>query len=460
MHPLILTLKKTVRKYGMLQPGEKVVVGVSGGADSMALLHALWEVRRPFHLSLVVAHLDHGLRPQGEKEANFVRQAARRLGIPFFHRKADVRSWQKEKGLTIQEAAREARYAFLNDALLANEASKIALGHTADDQAESVLMRILRGSGTRGLSGIPPVRQGIFIRPLIGVWRKEVESFLKEKKVAFLEDPSNRSDRYLRNRVRHELLPVLRRYNPRVHETLAQMADLFRAEEEFWQSHLEEKFPGVVRSKGKDFLTLDIPSLMSQPLPIRLRCFRLAIEKMQGHLRRVSLPHILAIENLLEASDPNKTFKLPGGLTVIRAYHSLRFSRSEDGCSPFEQPVPGPGYVEIPEIGRGVHFELQPRRRKMDLDASPGTALLDFDGLEFPLTLRSFRPGDRLHPLGMEGEKKVKDLFMDCKIPSVQRKRIPLLFHGDRLLWVVGVRIDHRARVKPGTRRVLRVEFH
>jgi len=425
----------------------------------MALLRALWEIRGDLHFSMLVAHLDHGLRPEGEKEANFVRKEAGRLGIPFFHRKADVRAWKKDKGLATQEAARDLRYAFLREMAETHEASKIALGHTADDQAESFLMRVLRGSGTRGLSGIPPVREGIFIRPLIAVWREEVESFLQENKVPFLEDPSNQSDQYLRNRVRHELLPLLQSYNPRVRQILVQMADLFRAEEEFWQDLLAEKFPKVIRNRRKDFLTLDIPSLVAQPLPIRLRCFRLAIEKIQGHLRRVSLSHILAIENILKSREPNKILKLPQGLCITRAYQTLNFSRCEEKTLPFEHSVPGPGYTEIQEIGRAMRFGFLTRRSKAPLQDSPNVALLDFDDLDFPLTIRSFRPGDHFQPLGMQGGKKVKNMFIDCKIPSVQRKRIPLLYRGDRLLWVAGVRIDHRARLKPETQRVLRVEF-
>lgn len=459
MDPLILRVKKSIRKYGMLQPGEKVILGVSGGADSMALLHALWEVRADFHHFLIVAHLDHGLRPQGEEEANFVRQAAGKLGVPFFHRKADGREWEEKKGLTTQEAAREIRYAFLGEIARAHQAPKIALGHTADDQAELMVMRLLRGSGTRGLSGIPPVRGGIFIRPLIEVWREEVESFLKKKKIAFLHDPSNQSDQYLRNRVRHELLPLLRQYNPRIHRILVRMAALFRAEEEFWQEYLGGIFPPMTRSRGKDSLALDIPSLRAQPLPVRHRCYRLAIEKVQGDLRRVSLPHILAIENLLGSQEPNKNLQLPHGLSVTKAYQELHFSRPAEVAVPFEHSVPGPGRVEIPEIRREMGFELQTRAGKISFEESPSVSLLDFDGLEFPLTLRSFRPGDRFQPLGMEGEKKVKDFFIDCKIPAWQRKRIPLLYRGDRLLWVAGVRIDHRARLKPETQRILKVQF-
>jgi tRNA(Ile)-lysidine synthase len=459
MHPFVLSVKKTIAKYEMLQPGERVVAAVSGGADSMALLHALWEMRRDFCLHLVVAHLDHGLRPEAAQEKSFVRKAAAELGVPFISRKADVRQKQHDERLALQEAAREVRYAFLQEAAKAERATKIALGHTADDQAESIMMRLLRGSGTRGLAGIPPVRGGIFIRPLIEVWREEVESFLEERKVAYLTDPSNRSLHFLRNRVRHELLPILQQYNPRFRQTLVQMADLFRLEENFWQGMVEEKFPALVRARKKDSLTLDIPSLAAQPLPLRLRSFRHAIEKLLGNLRRVSLPHILLMDNLLQNPEPNKSLQLPQGLCVAKAYRALTLTRSREEAVPFEHVVPGPGYVEIPEIGRAMRFQVEERRPRVRFENSSGIALLDYDTIAFPLTLRSPRPGDRLQPLGMEGEKKVKDLFIDCKIPAAQRKRIPLLFKEDRLLWVAGVRLDHRARLKPETQRVLRVEL-
>jgi tRNA(Ile)-lysidine synthase len=459
MNSLIPEVRKTIRRYDMLQPGDRIVAGISGGPDSVALLHALWELRGEFQLSLLAAHLDHRLRPDGEKEAGFVRKLAAKLGIPFFGGRADVRSYQEEKGLTVQEAAREVRYAFLEEVARKNRAAKIALGHTADDQAESMIMRILRGSGTRGLSGIPPVRNGIFIRPLIAVWREEIESYLRRKRAGYLTDPSNQSPVYLRNRIRHELLPLLQQYNPRICQVLVQMAELFRGEEEFWETYLARKFAGVVRSRRKETLVLDVPALLSQPLPLRLRCLRRAIEKIQGHLRRISLPHIWAINDLLESSDPNRTLKLPQGLTVTRAYKGLHLSRSGEVAVIFEHPVPGPGYVEIAEIGRAMRFEIQSRKGRILFDPSPRVALLDFDDLEFPLTLRSFRPGDRFQPLGMEGEKKVKDLFIDRKVPAVQRKRIPLLCRGERILWVAGIHMDHRVRLKPGTRRILRAEL-
>ena len=286
-----------------------------------------------------------------------------------------------------------------------------------------------------------------------------VESFLQERKVAYLSDPSNRSLHFLRNRVRHELLPILQQYNPRFRQTLVQMADLFRAEENFWQKIMEEKFPTLVRSRKKDSITLDIPSLAAQPLPLRLRYFRHAIENLSGNLRRVGLPHILLIESVLQNPEPNKSLQLPQGLCVAKAYQALTLAKSREEAIPFEHVVLGPGYVEIPEIARGMSFEVEARKPTVRFENSSGVALLDYDTVDFPLIIRSPRPGDRFQPLGMEGEKKVKDLFIDCKIPAAQRRRIPLLFKEDRLLWVAGVRMDHRARLKPETQRILRVEL-
>lgn len=459
MHPFALNVLKTVKKYGMLQPGDRVLVGVSGGADSLALLHVLREIRPEVPLALVVAHVDHGLRPAGREEAAFVRRIAAELGLTFVSCKADVAARQRKDHLSLQEAAREERYAFFLKAAHSRRAARIALGHTADDQAESVVMRFLRGSGTRGLSGIPPVRGGIFIRPLIERSRKEVEAFLTERKIAWLSDPSNAVPRFLRNQVRHELLPLLEQYNPRLRRGLVEMAGLFRAEEEFWQKLLEERFPRLLRNRKRDSITLDIPALQEESLPLRFRAYRQAVDHLAGHLRRISLTHILTVESLVQNPEPNKRLELPRGLAVEKAYHALTFRRGRQEAPPFEYLVEGPGYVDLPEIGRGMRFLPVEKGDPRSWGESSSVAWLDYEAACFPLTVRSFRPGDRFQPLGMEGEKKVKDFFIECKIPAAHRKRIPLLYKKEHLLWVAGLRLDHRARVKPESKRVLRVEF-
>ena len=458
MSSFLRQVNQTILRHALIASGDRILIGVSGGPDSMALLHALWELREDWKISLIVCYLNHGLRPEAEEEESFVGKAAGTLGIPFLAGKADVRALRKEKRLSLQEAAREARYAFLQETARACRADKIALGHTADDQAELVLMRLLRGSGSRGLAGIPPQRGHLFIRPLIGVWRNDVEFFLHEKKISFRDDPSNRSSRFLRNRIRHELLPLLENYNPRIRPILVQMADRFRLEEEYWQILVQEKFPAVVRGQKKGSLDLDIRALEECPLPLRLHLYRQAVEQILGHLRRFSFPHFMAMEKLSRNPEPNKEIRLPCGILAAKRYQVLKISLGEEKAVDFVRPVPGPGVVEIPEIGRQMRFSIH-RRSGEEKFGDSSVAFLDGEHIHFPLLLRSLRPGDRFQPLGMDGEKKVKDFFIDLKIPLSRRRRIPLLFSQDQLLWIAGLRIDHRFRLTPQTRQVLKAEL-
>jgi tRNA(Ile)-lysidine synthase len=225
--------------------------------------------------------------------------------------RADVRALREKMHLSLQEAAREARYSFFLKAAFEFSAEKIALGHTADDQAESVLMRLLRGSGTRGLAGIPPKRDDRIIRPLIEVWRREVESFLRERNIPFREDASNRSFHFLRNRIRHELVPLLETYNPRIRQILLQTAERFRLEEEYWQKLILEKFSSLGRNQETGGVSLDIPLLAALPVPLRLRAFRRAVETILGHLRGFSFPHFQAVESLWQNPAPHKKIRLP-----------------------------------------------------------------------------------------------------------------------------------------------------
>ena len=459
MSSFLRKMGRTIARYELLKGGERVLVAVSGGPDSMALLHALWDMRRESRLQLVVAYLDHGLRTEAAAEQSLVRQTAAGLGLPFVTERADVRALREKMHLSLQEAAREARYSFFLKAAFEFSAEKIALGHTADDQAESVLMRLLRGSGTRGLAGIPPKRDDRIIRPLIEVWRREVESFLRERNIPFREDASNRSFHFLRNRIRHELVPLLETYNPRIRQILLQTAERFRLEEEYWQKLILEKFSSLGRNQETGGVRLDIPLLAALPVPLRLRAFRRAVETILGHLRGFSFPHFQAVESLCQNPAPHKKIRLPHGVTISKSYGELSFSLGGKEPAVFEYTVFQPGILEIPEIRREMRFSIRDKAGEENFGDSPGKVLLEGDHLQFPLTVRSFRAGDRFQPLGMEGEKKIKDFFIDQKIPLTQRRKIPLLFFQNQLLWVAGLRLDHRFRLKPESRRVLQVEL-
>ncbi len=443
----------------MLKGGEKIILGVSGGPDSMALLQALWEIRQEWRLGLIVAYLDHGLRPEASAEQALVGERAAALGLPFVSGKGNVEALRTERHLPLQEAAREIRYRFFLRKASDLSAEKIALGHTADDQAESVLMRLLRGSGTRGLAGIPPKREERIIRPLIEVWRQEVEGFLRERNIPFREDASNRSFHFLRNRIRHDLMPSLEKYNPQIKQILCQMAVRFRQEEDYWQDLAREKLFLLGRNQSSGSMSLDIPRLGALPVPLRLRVIRQTLETVLGHLRGFGFVHYQAVENLWQNPAAHKKIHLPHGIIVSKSYEKLNFCAGGEQTPSFEYIVCRPGVLTIPEIGRVMSFSIRDRAGDERMADEAGRALLEADRVHFPFTVRSFRPGDRFRPLGMEGEKKIKDFFIDQKIPLAQRRKIPLVYFQDHLLWVAGLRLDDRFRVKPESRRILQIEL-
>ena len=339
------------------------MVGVSGGADSMALLHVLGRIARGASAFLIRGPL--GSWPPGGRPCGGIlcSEASRHLGLPFISQKGGVREKQEQQRVTLQEAAREVRYSFLL------ETARISPGHKNRPRTHG-----RRPGGVHphappaGLrdprtGGNPSRAWPSYCPSALESWREEVESFLRERKVGFLTDPSNRSLHFLRNRVRHELLPILQQYNPRLSRTLVQMGEILRAEEDFWQSLVKEKFPKLVKSQNRISITLDIPSLKAQPLALRLRSLRHAVEKILGNLRGVGLAHILAMDQLLSHPEPNQCLQLPQGLFLTKAYQDLNLAQSREEISSFEVPVSGSGRLEIPEIGRAnevrdPHFPL------------------------------------------------------------------------------------------------------
>ncbi|MBW1735029.1 MAG: tRNA lysidine(34) synthetase TilS [Deltaproteobacteria bacterium] len=456
------TLKKvedTISRYQMIKRGDGVIVAVSGGADSVCLLDVLYRLKDLLGVELVVAHFDHGLRPdEDEQETEFVRSLAGSLGCRFFTERADP-SMASGAG-SLEERAREARYRFLMGARNRFSAQRIAVGHNLNDQAETVLMRLLRGSGPSGLSGIPPVRDSHIIRPLIQVTRSEIESYLSLRGLAHITDPTNSETRYLRNEIRMNLLPRLEKYQSRIVQVLGRTAEIMR-EEASW---LETEAAGWVKrcavtaSPGETTLPLDRFNLL--PGPLKNHVIRHALRRGGRGLRRITMRHMDGIRGIAEGKRPQAEMTLPNGGLVKRVYGELMFSRSslpppEGFCHILERP--GTFYLDPP--GCAIQLHEYDRKRVEDLTASARTACFDADLTGWPLMLRNFRHGDRFVPLGMTGHKKLKKFFIDMKVPSHMRATIPILIRGDRPIWVCGIRMDDRFKVTSETRRVLKVTF-
>lgn len=455
-------VKKTINKYHMLESRDRVIVGVSGGPDSMALLYVLNQIKKRYNVALKVAHLNHGFRgEEAQREAQFVEGIAKKLWLPFELKSFNVPSYKKTSSLSSQEAARVIRYQFLEDVREQFKASKIALGHNANDQAETLMMWLLRGSGLRGLSGIPPVREGVIIRPLIETTREEIEAFIKEKGIPYVIDSSNQQDHYLRNRLRHELFPLLRKhYNPQLVKSLVKTASILRAEDEYLERIAKASLKKVIVSQEKESVIVDSKGLLALPLAIQLRCLRRALEKVKGDLRRISYTHLYDIINIFSQDEPHKVLKLPEGIRVERSYHHLIVKHQQSAPPPFHYYFNYiPDEVRIKEIGKEMKFETLEGGDNLIQKENPHRAYLDRGKVIMPLTIRNARPGDRFQPLGMKGEKKIKDFLIDEKVPLAERKRVPILLFGDVLGWVGGMRINHRLRVTRGTRKILKIEI-
>lgn len=440
-----------------------MVVGVSGGPDSTMLCHVLHRLRESYDLTLTVAHLNHGVRgSEAARDARFVEQCARRLGLLCVVKEEDVPAYCRENARSFQEGAREIRYRFLEEVREKSRAKKIALGHNADDQAETIMLWLLRGAGLKGLGGMPPVRNGVIIRPLIETTREEIESYLREKGIDFVVDSSNLKGDYERNRLRQELFPLLKKhYNPRLVKSLVTTASIISMENQYLEDIAQKKLKLILASKNHASAVIDCTRFAALPLVIQLRCLRTVLEGIKGDLQGIAATHLYDLTAIMAGTEAHRLLKLPGGIRAEKSYRFLTLTTEPASITPaFSYRFDAlPGRVMIPEIGRQITFTLTRGCGGEALKMKPSCACLDAEKTHMPLTIRSVKPGDAFQPLGMKGEKKLQDFFTDEKVPRPERKRVPLVVFGDEVAWVGGMRISHRLRVTAKTRTVLKIEM-
>jgi len=457
---LLHRVKRTIDHYHLLNQGDRLVVGVSAGVDSMVLLHLLNACRHTFNLSLIVAYVNHGIRPkEPEKEADLVREECERLHLPFECGTFNAKEFQRVGKFSLQEAARRLRFHFFEQILQKYDAQKIALGHHADDQVETVLLRLMRGAGLQGLKGILPIREGKVIRPLLEVWRHEIEAFASENNIPFLMDSSNLKEDYLRNRLRLSLIPLLEKeYQPNLKEILLRTSANLREENDYLEREAEKVYQNMVEGKG-DTLTFQYPVYRSLHPAIQWRVIQKMLRTIYGEEKEDL--EISQMFKRLKQPAPSFVLEFPLGICMEKRYETVSIGKQRvETIPPFEVELVSPGRTLIKEIGREVLTE------EMDVQGRSGmprvsseTAFLDYQVLQFPLRLRNFRPGDRFQPLGVKGSQKLKEFFIDHKIPRFERSKIPLLISGERIVWVVGHRIDECARISDRTKRILKVNL-
>ena len=453
-------VKETIFRNEMIDSGDLLIVAVSGGPDSVCLLDILNQLKDELQIRLVVTHYNHGLRQgEDESETRFVHQIATSLNLPFETGKASLSIHETKASL--EEKARDARYQFLEGVKNRLHAHKIAMGHNLNDQAETVLMRFLRGSGSAGLGGIPPIRDNTIIRPLIEIKRDEIEFYLKAKGISFVTDSSNVDTRYLRNRIRLDLIPLLLKYQPRLIEHLGQLADMMRGENEFLELIAQYWVEKEVELNTDREIIIPLQAFKELSQPLRNRVTRHLLKMLGKGLRRIDLRHTQSVSKLACGKNPQGMLNLPHGLVVKRVYERLYFTlEKEEKSSEFCYLLEGPGTFSLDQINRSISLVELEHSAKLDLANSRWTVYLDAEKIEYPLVARNFKAGDRFIPLGMVGHKKIKDLYIELKIPAGKRGLIPILLSADIPVWICGYRIDERFKITSKTKKILIATLH
>ena len=472
---------------------QKLVVAVSGGPDSVCLLHILVKLREKFDISLHVAHLNHQLRgTDSEADAQYVADLARKLDLPATIERRDVKAYQAKQRLSLEEAAREVRYAFLAQVARSIGADRVTVGHTVDDHIETILMHLIRGTGTRGLRGLQPSSQWqspsgntlTIIRPLLTISREETTDYCHQHQFEARLDASNLSLSPLRNRIRQQLLPLLQSYNPQVIEALLRTARIAADGLAFIDKEVARVW-GEIAQEQENTIILDKEKFVVLPSALQRYLLRTAIEKLLGNLKDIETRHIEEIMAVLN-KPAGKKISLPEGLVFSLEYDRYLLGPDPAALSPFpileteftlkvpgKTPLPGwqvTATIIDPSSVRGKSERgfapltnlplpfLREGDKGGELPISL-TAYFDLDKAGRKLTVRTRQPGDRFQPLGMNQPKKLNEFMIDRKIPHPWRRRIPIVCSPQHILWVVGWRIDERVKVTEDTKKVLCLKF-
>ncbi|MDF9844663.1 MULTISPECIES: tRNA lysidine(34) synthetase TilS [unclassified Paenibacillus] len=464
MNGLVQSVMESAAEHELWAPHDTLIVAVSGGPDSVALLRILHEISLKWTpLKLVCAHVNHGFREESIEEAGFVRALAGELGIPFELAEFDIPSIAKSSGLGPEGTAREKRYRFLIETARRYGARAVALAHHADDQAETVLMRLLRGSGPSGLAGMRWKRtekKVELIRPFLRINKTALIGLCQEQGYPYVLDASNLLTHYQRNAVRLELLPMLEKYNPKVKQSLLQLSEITGAEDEFMEANALECFEELVLAEHGKY-TLQRAAFAAVPSALQRRLIKLILNYLSADALSPDFLKIEAVRRGTLQEHPTVwTLDLGGGLICVRQYDTIVFSskpQQRKVSYTYRLSLP-PSRLEIAEIGKAMTMTVLERESfaLQGEDLGKTSAWFDSRELAMPLTVRSRLPGDTIRVMGLNGSKKVKDIYIDDKIPSSERSRIPLVCDAaGNIVWIPGVRRSMHAAVGRHTATVL-----
>ncbi|HBF5314580.1 TPA: tRNA lysidine(34) synthetase TilS [Clostridioides difficile] len=452
----------TINKHNLIQKGDKIVLGLSGGPDSVCLLHVLNRLKKDFNIEIYVAHLNHQIRGiEAQKDALYVSKLCEDMGIVFFVKSINVPKYCENEGLSLEEGARKLRYEMFYEIKDKIKANKIAIGHNLNDQAETVMMRIMRGTGLKGLKGIDYIRDNCIIRPILDVERNEIEEYCEAYNLNPRIDKTNLENIYTRNKIRLDLLPYMKdNFNSNVIESIVRMSNSLKSDNDYIEKEAEAKFREVSNIKEKGFVEINLDDFVCLHDAIKVRVLRNSIKHILGDTNFVDQRHIEDIMSLEDNSKVNKMLTLPRNIFVYRKKDSIILTNEEivNEEIEFYYNVPSNGFIKIKELKQIIETQVMSidRYKSMKLDNS--SKGFDFNKVKGGIVIRSRRQGDKIK-LAM-GSKKVKDLFIDLKIPREERCKIPIITDSEGIICVGDYKISENYKIDENTKEVLKINFN
>ena len=456
---IIDRVKSTIKEYSLLQRGDRVVVALSGGPDSIALADILVRLGPEMDLQIIIGHFNHKLRgDESDEDEEFCRRIANKYGLPYHGGKMDKS--KKQKGVSPESFYRRERYLFLEGVMKRQRAQKIALGHNMDDQAQTVLMRLLQGSSLEGLKGILPLRDDKFIRPLIEVARQEIVDYLKINELEYRKDSTNKSAKMPRNKIREELMPFLKKeFNPRLETILAQTAKILRRDDDF----IKEFVAGAMQSENiraaSGSYCVNTDWLRGLHPALRFRLLKSLLERLMPEEKRLSYVHIEALDKVIAGEKTGKKLNLPAGMKAFREYNHLFLEKRTRDLPKrdYEYSLAEEGIFFIAE--KNINVCLQKVTRSYIDYGDINKIYMDMDKLLPPLIIRNRRNGDWFEPMGSGGSKKIKDYLIDRKIPRCARDSLMLFTDSLSVVWVEKMHLSERVKITEKTKNILEVSF-
>jgi tRNA(Ile)-lysidine synthase len=438
-------IKEIIKRNSLIEKGDRILVAYSGGPDSTALLTLLKDL---YDANVAAIYVNHRLRgKESEEEETFVRTFCQSRNIPLF---VEMIRWKKTPS-DLEQAARKRRYRHLAKVAYEQEFQKVALGHHQNDAVETFLLNMIRGSGPRGLGGIQ-LKRGIYVRPMLECTREEVLAYLNEHKIPFFIDRSNQNSNFVRNRIRHQLIPMIEKeLNPRF-ATAIFNTSLWIAEQNRLLFKLLQPYRALIKKQNHDSWILNRTKWVKMDVDLRKAFLRMAVSEMDPDLLLSSK----TLRSLMEAIEESRTMELPGFLKVQHSKNSIEFRKKDQRMGIVELDVPSPGTYRFAPANATLHFSI---RKTNDYHPAPNVAYLDASRASFPLYIRNWKRGDSFRPLGMKGHKKLSDFLIDKKVPKNLRKLIPLVYKDDDLIWLAGYQIHHDYRMTGKTNKLLRIEM-